>query len=195
MKLPLSASILLGFAPYIAFFALMRGFSVEAGLWGAFAVAVLVGAQDKIRGGSWKILEVGAVVMFAGLAAFTWASHWEWTIMSVRLAVDFGLLTIVVLSLAIGQPFTLQYARERVGAEAARSALFLSVNRHITLAWAAAFAILVTMHAVVVFVPAVPVLADLVVTIATLFSAYRFSTWYPAHTRKQAGLAQQTLGA
>lgn len=35
-----------------------------------------------------------------------------WPIAGVRLRVDLGLLPIVLLSMAIGRPFTLQYARE-----------------------------------------------------------------------------------
>ena len=77
-------------------------------------VAVLIGARNWARSGSLKILEAGTVLIFLVLVIFTAAEHWKWTVMAVRLAVDAGLLAIVLVSLAIGRPFTLQYARERV---------------------------------------------------------------------------------
>jgi hypothetical protein len=190
MKLPLSVNIAIGFAPYIAFFIGMRLASVEAGLWGALVVAIANAARDRAAGGSTKLLEVGAIVLFAALAGFTAVTHWDWTVMSVRLAVDLGLLAIIVGSLAVGQPFTMQYARERVAEEVWQRPLFASVNRRITLGWAGAFAVLAAAHAAVVFVPGVPVWADVAVTIGALAAAVRFSTWYPGFARGRAGNAE-----
>ena len=107
-------NILFGFAPYIAFFLFMQLVSIDAGFWAALAVAVLNAGRDWARTGSLKILEVGTVLLFAALATLTSVEHWKWTVMAVRLAVDAGLLAIVLVSQAIGRPFNLQYARERV---------------------------------------------------------------------------------
>ena len=106
--------------------------------------------------------------------------------MAVRLAVDAGLLAIVIVSLAIGRPFTLQYARERVAQQYWHTPFFLSINRRITWAWAGAFAALVTAHAVAVFMPVVPWWLDIVVTIFELAAVLRFSAWYPEYARKKA---------
>jgi hypothetical protein len=81
-------NILLGFAPYIAFFLFMRTVSIDAGLWVALVVAVLIGARNWARSGSLKILEAGTVLIFLVLVIFTAAEHWKWTVMAVRLAVD-----------------------------------------------------------------------------------------------------------
>jgi hypothetical protein len=188
MKLPLSLSIGLGFAPYIAFFAFMRLISVEAGLWAALAVAIANAARDRFAGGSTKLLEIGAILLFAGLAGFTTVTHFDWTVMSVRLIVDLGLLAIVIVSLGVGQPFTMQYARESVPKEVWGHPLFKSINRDITLVWAAAFALLVAAHAAVVF-GILPIMADIAVNLLALAAAIRFSTWYPGYARKRAGLA------
>jgi len=191
VKLPAGASIVVGFAPYIAFFIAARAVSVDVALWAALAVAALNAGRDWAQAGSLKLLEAGTVLLFAALAAFTAAVHFAWTLMTVRLAVDAGLLAIVLASLAIDQPFTLQYARERAPQEYWKAPLFISVNRRITAAWAAAFMALVAAHAAVIFVPGVPVVLDLVVTIAALASAVWFSTWYPARVRKRSGLAPE----
>ena len=146
-------NIFLGFAPYIAFFLFMHAVSIDVGLWAALIVAGLNAGRDWARSGSLKVLELGTVLLFAALAIFTTAEHWKWTVMAVRLAVDAGLLAIVLASLATGRPFTLQYARERVPEQYWHAPLFLSINRQITWAWAVAFAAMVATHPAVVFVP------------------------------------------
>ena len=75
---------------------------------------------------------------------------------TVRLAVDRGLLAIVVVSLAVRRPFTLQYTRERVPAQFWGSPVFLATNRTISPVWAAAFAVLVAADAAAEYVAAVP---------------------------------------
>ena len=182
-------NIFFGFAPYIAFFLFMQVVSIDAGLWAALTVAVLNAGRDWLRSGSLKVLELGTVFLFGALASFTSVEHWEWTVMAVRLAVDAGLLAIVLISLAIGRPFTLQYARERVPERYWHAPLFLAINRRITWAWAGAFAALVVAHALVVFVPQVPWWLDIVATICALAAAIRFTTWYPVHARKKAEAA------
>jgi hypothetical protein len=182
-------NIFFGFAPYIAFFLFMQVVSIDAGLWAALTVAVLNAGRDWVRSGSLKVLELGTVFLFGALASFTSVEHWEWTVMAVRLAVDAGLLAIVLISLAIGRPFTLQYARERVPEQYWHAPLFLTINRRITWAWAGAFATLVVAHAAVVFVPAVPWWLDIAATIFVLAAAVRFTARYPEHARKKAETA------
>lgn len=182
-------NILLGFAPYIAFYLLTRGVSVEIGLWAALAVALVNAGRDWARSGSLKVLEIGTVLLFAALAGFTAALQWPWTLMGVRLAVDGGLLAIVLASLAIGRPFTLQYARERVPRAVWAMPLFLAINRRITWAWAGAFAVLVASHAALIVDPALPLWLDIAVTVAALAAAVRFTAWYPARARRAAGAA------
>jgi hypothetical protein len=177
---------LLGFAPYIAFYVALQLVAVETTLWIAAVVALLVTGWNWARSGSPKVLEIGSVVVFAALAAFTAAVHWPWTLIAVRLAVDSGLLLIVLFSLAVDRPFTLQYARERAPREVWNTPLFLSINRRITWVWAAAFAALVAVHAAVVFVPGTPHWVDTAVTIAALFGAFRFTARYPEIARRGA---------
>ena len=181
-------NILLGFAPYIALIVVMRIAAIETALWAAAAVALLTVAWGRARGRSAKILEIGSVFLFAAIAAFTAAAHWPWTVMGIRLAVDCGLLAIVLFSLAIGRPFTLQYARERVPEAVWATPLFLAINRRIAWVWAAAFAALAAAHAAVVFAPGTPVAADIAVTIAALAGALRFTAWYPEAARRRAGV-------
>lgn len=144
-------------------------------------------ARDWALSGSLKVLEIGTVALFAALAGFTAVVHWPWTLMGVRLAVDCGLLAIALVSLAIGRPFTLQYARERTPEALWATPLFLAVNRRITWAWAGAFAALVASHAALVVDPTLPLWLDIALTVAALLAALRFTAWYPGHVRRRAG--------
>ena len=104
-------SILLSLSPFAVFFVLMRLHSPITGLLGALAASLVLLARMRRRREAVKILEVGTLALFALLTAYTWIGSPNWTVATVRLAVDVGLLAIVLVSLAVGQPFTIQYAR------------------------------------------------------------------------------------
>jgi hypothetical protein len=104
-------NILLAFSPFIVFVVLQRLIGIETGLLGAAAMSLLLLARDAvIRRKMPKVLEIGTVLLFGALALYGSVTEAAWPIAGVRLAVDAGLLLIVLVSMAIGQPFTLQYA-------------------------------------------------------------------------------------
>lgn len=179
-------SILLSLSPFAVFFVVMRLRSPMAGLIGALAVSLLLCARMRGRGEAVKILEVGSLVLFGLLTAYTWLAAPRWTVATVRLAVDAGLLAIVVVSLGIGRPFTLQYARERVPEQFWEMPIFLTTNRIITAVWAGAFAVLVAADAAAEWLPAVPLWLDVAASIAAFVGAVWFTRWYPAMVRRRA---------
>ena len=169
-------NLLTSFAPFLAFAVLIHLGFIEGGLWaGALMAAVLLLRDRLLLGRSFKILEVGTMVLFAGLALYSAATAYAWTIPAVRLVVDAGLLAIVLVSLAVGVPFTLQYARESTPAEIWSRPEFLTVNRRITLVWAAAFLVMVAADAAMVFVPEIPRRIDIIATVLALVGAYKFT--------------------
>lgn len=180
--------ILLGLAPFIAFFVLMRLVSPLAGLAAGFVVSLVLGVRVWWRGETVKILEIGSLILFAGLTLYTLIAEPEWSVATVRLVVDAGLLAIVLVSLAIGQPFTLQYAREQVPKAFWAAPRFLRANRMITSVWAAAFAVLVAADAAAEYVPVIPLTVDVVASILAIAGAIAFTSWYPAKLRRGAGL-------
>jgi hypothetical protein len=68
-------------------------------------------------GHSVKLLETGTLLLFGGLTLLQLVMGEQWSIADVRLRVDAGLLLIVLLTMVLGRPFSLQYARERVTPE------------------------------------------------------------------------------
>ena len=59
------------------------------------------------------------------------------------------------------------------------SAQFVRINFVITAVWALAFACIVAADLVMVYMPNVPLRVGIIVSIAALYGAYRFTGWYP----------------
>jgi hypothetical protein len=181
--------LLLGLTPFVAFFVAMRLASPLVGLLAALANSALLCAWMYRSGKSIKILEIGSLLLFGTLVLYTLVAAPAWTVATVRLAVDAGLLTIVLVSLAVGRPFTLQYAREQVPEEFWAAPQFISANRLITIVWAAAFAVLVAADAAAEYLPSVPIWMDVAATIAAFGGAVGFTIWYPAMLRRRTQAA------
>ncbi len=178
-------SILLSLSPFAVFFLLMRHHSPIAGLVGALVVSLVLLARMRRRREAVKILEVGTLALFALLTAYTWIGSPNWTVATVRLAVDVGLLAIVLVSLAIGQPFTIQYARERVPEQFWALPVFFTTNLIISATWAGAFAVMVAADAAAEWIPAIPLWIDIGASLAALGGAIWFSNWYPAEVQRR----------
>src|SRR5262245_4123438 len=125
--------MLLAFAPFIAFAAVDLLVGPAEGLLAGAVVSLIVLLRDWLSPArSAKVLEIGSVLLFGGLAVWVFVDHADLSIVAVRLRVDAGLLLIVLVSLALRQPFTLQYAREQVPAELWGSPRFIRANYIIT---------------------------------------------------------------
>ena len=147
------------------------------------------------RGESIKVLEIGSLVLFGALTLYTLIAAPQWTVATVRLAVDGGLFIIAAMSLLIRQPFTLQYARESVPQESWTSPIFFATNVRITAVWTAAFAVMTAADAAAQYVEAIPLWVDIAATIAAFVGAVWFTRSYPAVVRRRVGLAGNTGSA
>jgi hypothetical protein len=172
--------ILLSLTPFIVFFGLMRAASPLAGLGAAFALSMLLCLRQWQRGESVKMLELGSMLLFGALSLYTLMAAPIWTVATVRLAVDGGLLIIVLVSLAIDRPFTLQFARESVPQEYWTTPQFIATNRRISAAWAAAFAVMTGADAAAEYLDTIPLWIDIAATIAAFGAALLFTVRYPA---------------
>lgn len=174
--------ILLAFAPFIIFALGVRLFGpIEGLVAGAVSSAVLLVRDWLSATRSPKLLEIGTFVLFAGITLYVLLGGAFSSIVGVRLCVDTGLLALVLLSMAIGQPFTMQYAREQVPREMWGSAEFRRINYVITAVWAAAFTVLVGADLILVYAPQLPPRVGIIATILALVGAVKFTGWYPAH--------------
>ena len=101
----------------------------------------------------------------------------------VRLCVDAGLLLIVLFSMAVGRPFTLQYHREQVAREFWDSPEFVRTNYVITAVWAFAFAVMVVAEIAILYVPDLSPRAGIIAIIVALVCAVKFTGWYPERAK------------
>jgi len=172
--------ILLAFAPFIAFAIIDRLIGPTEGLIaGALTSAALLIRDWASAGKTPKILEVGTFILFGGLALYALLVGLTWSIVGVRLRVDAGLLIIVLITMAVGRPFTLQYAREQVAPELWASPEFIRTNYVITAVWALAFAVLVIADLILLYRPDLSPRIGILLTIAALVGAVKFTSWYP----------------
>jgi hypothetical protein len=184
--------LLLAFSPFILF-ALVNAFAGPlAGLAAGTLVAAALLLRDAVTAGRTpKVLDIGATLLFGGLALVTLLLGGlalvtllvdvAWSVIGVRLCVDAGLLLIVLASLALGQPFTLQYAREQVSESLWHHPIFVRTNVTVTRAWAVAFGVMTLAEAALLALPALPASVGIGVVVLALALALGFTVWYPRH--------------
>lgn len=179
---------LLGFAPFLAFFVIERLGSVPVGLAAGAVTSALLLVRDILAPTRrMKVLEIGTFLLFGVLTLLALLpGAAPWSITAVRLRVDAGLLLIVVASLLVRRPFTLQYAREQVPSHIWDRPEFLKANYVITSAWAVAFIIMVTADLALIYLPELPRQVSIVTTIAAIIGAVKFTAWYPRRSESQA---------
>lgn len=174
-------NILLALSPFFAFGVIDRVMNTTAGLIAGAAIALLLVARDLLaRGRQVKILEIGTAILFGVLIIFSAKSGAKWTVWSVRLRIDAGILLTVLMSIAIRKPFTLQYARERIPRELWNHPDFVRTNYVISIVWTVTLAVLLLVDLAMVYVHSLPQVAGVGATLITLFIAARLTTWYPS---------------
>jgi magnesium-transporting ATPase (P-type) len=182
----------MGFAPWILVSVIEGpGRVALAGALGG-ALAVLICVAGAVAGVRPKLLDVAAIIFFAALAAVAalaspgaqhWLGLWSAELCNVIIAVIAG------LSLAVGKPFTLQYAREQTERKYWNSALFLRINYVITAVWSAAFLLI----AIVGYIGDGPlhqpdnIWTAWIIQIALIVLAIKFTGWYPDHATAEPG--------
>jgi hypothetical protein len=177
-------AILLSFMPFILFVIIQSLMGVIVGLIAATLVSAVLLARNLVSPNKTiKVLDIGTVVLFGVLAVYACLSKATLPIPWVRLRVDAGLLLVMLVSIAIRKPFTLQYAREQVAPTLWDKPAFIRANYIITTVWALAFAVMVVTDLILLAVPRLPALVGIIATVVAIGSAARFTSWYPNRGR------------
>lgn len=178
--------ILLAFAPFVIFAVLDRVIGPTGALAaGAVASAALIMRDLVTSQRHAKVLEVGTFALFSGLTLYTLLSGVNWSVIGVRLCVDTGLLLVVLASMAVRRPFTLQYAREQVPPALWNQPEFVQTNYVITGVWALAFLVMVLAELALLYVPGLPPRIGIVAIIVALVGAVKFTGWYPEREKRR----------
>jgi hypothetical protein len=180
-------TIFLILAPYAAFAFLMLVSSAAVSLFIAAAICLAVIAYDFIGGRSTKILGVGSVLAFSAVYFYVEWINPSLSVSAAKFAVDTGIFLVTLASIAIGKPFTLQYALEVIDAETAKLPGFIRANYTITLAWSAAMLLMMAGNVALIYVPGLPLWSGLLIAFAARNSAVYFTKWYPEYRRAKYG--------
>ncbi len=178
--------ILLGFTPFILF-SLLTGLSVSLALWVAFAAAFAIGIRDFLHTKMLRLLDVVCLALFALLAIYTGFIQPSLPVQAVRMIADVGLLLLALISIAMRNPFTAQYARDDAPEEMWNTAAFVRANYILAVVWSFAFAVMATADAYATFNKKFPLSLDVAAGLGMLALAIVFTVRYPAGSRRFAG--------
>jgi hypothetical protein len=174
--------LLMAFAPWLAFLVIAHDtlYRVKLGLIVALVLSIVMGVARLHRG---IILWVGLVFFGCATVAVV-AMEDMWTLRHMGVLANGALAAGAWLTILVGKPFTLDYAREHTDPSLWDDPRFLRSNSIITSVWAATF----TLNAGLAFAKMAHAgLSDLtyeVISYALLVGTALFTTWYPAHLRR-----------
>ena len=174
-------------APYGAFALLTMVASAATSLFVSAAICLAVIAFDIKRGRSIKLLGAGTALIYTALGCYQVFGDAPLSNLAAKMAVDSGLLLVGLFSLAIGKPFTLQYAREMADIETANLPAFVTANYIITSVWVVAFLLMLLANWLLFKLPDVPLWSGLVIALVIRNPALYFSKWYPAYLQRKYG--------
>jgi hypothetical protein len=175
-------SIFIGFLPWIVYWVLSghNNFQVAAA---ASAAAVIFLNFRHVRKQTIKILDIGTLLFFVFLTVVAFTSEAHWIDTHASPLSNAALFLIVLVSILIRKPFTLQYAREQVDPKFWNSPGFYATNLVISWVWCVTFAIITVTSYIALNHPS---LIDRVIHILAFVGAIRFTTWYPDYRKKKA---------
>ena len=177
--------LIFGFAPFIIMAIGTRFLPVALCLAAAFAIALYKMATTLAARKVPKILEAGNFLLFGGALAYGYLAHIEWTKDALGLVTNGGLGLVVLFGIAIGKPFTLQYAAEQVPPEMRTNPRFIMANRVMSGAWALAFVLMFALNLASV-TGHVPANLYAPLNLVIIGGAGYFTYWFPRHLRAKA---------
>ena len=131
-------SVLGGFLPWIAF-GVISGpsmFQLNAAIIAAFFLVIFTGAKQLARG---FVLTWGSLVFFGINLIVVVLLKNMWVIKNLDILSHATLATIAWVSVLIGKPFVLQYARETTPPEKHSSPVFFRICNNLAIIWGLIF--------------------------------------------------------
>ena len=131
-------SILLGFLPWIVFRAVSGPslFRLNAAITAALSLVLIMGYKQLAK---WFILTWGSLLFF-GFTLITVVLFGNlWVIKNLDILANGTLAAIACVSVLLGKPFVLQYARETVPPDRQASPVFYGICRNLSLLWMVVF--------------------------------------------------------
>jgi hypothetical protein len=180
-------SILLGFLPWIAF-GVISGPSLwrlNAAIIVALALVPIMGYKQLAKG---FILTWGSLLFFSVLLVLVVLLRNLWVINHLSILANGTLAAIAWLSIFMGKPFVLQYARETAPPERQASPVFYSTCRTLSVVWGLIFLTGTGMSAGKTYGWWADGLGYQAVSLGLLGLGLWLNHWYPLYVRSRAKL-------
>jgi hypothetical protein len=178
-------SILLGFLPWIVF-GVISGPSLwrlNAAIIAALALVPVLGYKQLARG---FILTWGSLLFFAVLLVMVVLFKNLWVINNLDILAKGTLAAITWLSIFLGKPFVLQYARETVPPERQASPIFYRTCRNLAVIWGVVFLIATGMSLAKTYGWWANGLGYQAVSLGLIGLGLGLNHWYPQYVRRSA---------
>jgi len=184
--------LILSFAPWVSFLIIAQGslFRLKLGLVVA-AVLTVVMAVTKLHRG---------VIMWVGIVFFVFATiavvglENMWTARYMGVLANGALAVGTWLTLAVGKPFTLEYARDHADPSVWDSPVFIRTNYIIAVVWGLAFTIGSTLAWFKTQPTGQPEWIFEAANYSVLLGCVVFTNWYPVAVKRQAEAARAQAG-
>lgn len=180
-------SILLGFLPWIVF-GVISGPSLwrlNAAIIVALALVLVMGYKQLAQG---FILTWGSLLFFGVNLVMVVLFRNLWVINNLDILAKGTLAAITWLSIFLGKPFVLQYARETVPPERQASPVFYRTCRTLTVIWGVVFLISTGMSAAKTYGLWTGGLGYQAVSLGLIGLGLWLNHWYPQYVRSRAKL-------
>jgi carotenoid cleavage dioxygenase len=180
-------SILLGFLPWIVF-SVISGPSLwrlNAAIIVALALVLVMGYKQLAQG---FILTWGSLLFFGVNLVMVVLLRNLWVIKNLDVLSHGTLAAIAWLSIFLGKPFVLQYARETVPLERQASPIFYQTCRTLAVIWGVIFLIATGMSAAKTYGWWVAGMGYQAVSLGLIGLGLGLNHWYPQYVRSRAKL-------
>ena len=168
---------MLAFLPSLFFF-VMAPLSVSLALWLGFAAAFAVGIRAFGASRTIRIFDASGLALFGVLALYAAFVEPDFGPAAAGLVLETGLLATILCSMAIRQPFTVQYRWLKAPHD---PILVARAHTLLTAVWASCYAVMAAINAVSVILhqlsPGWAGIAGLVVFAATLTFTWQFGAY------------------
>jgi hypothetical protein len=178
-------SILLGFLPWIVF-GVISGQSLwrlNAAIIVALALVLVMGYRQLTKG---FILTWGSLLFFSVNLVMVVIGRNLWVIKNLDILAKGTLAAIAWLSILMGKPFVLQYARETVPPERQASAVFYRTCRTLAAIWGAVFLIATGMSVAKTYGWWAGGMGYQGVSLGLIGLGLWLNHWYPQYVRSRA---------
>lgn len=172
--------ILTTFFPWLLFWILLGCGMLKPSAYAALAFSAVFTAIE-IKKRNLKTLQVGGFIFFLILSVFTIFLDPTWLWRWVALAGHAALAISALISIIVGKPFTIPYARERVPAKYWETPEFRRVNYVLSWLWVAAFTLMMIPPALRFAGITLKVWEKAGLSVFCFLAVLKFTYWYLRH--------------